>query len=322
MKRMMAVYISLILVICLVACSTSMQATETQTPPSNSAHASQSSTPAKPPESVPSTPYLVYSPYVVSVTVRDYLGDDYELYCKMIDSVINYDGCVSGFESEQHFRRLWGVLLSEFYPAQKICANYGTSDKPFVYKDGVVQMGFQLERDAHDLTLKAFADRITADLSRVDADDNDVEIIAKLYNHVSVTMQYGFGSGQMYDSIMNNKGVCGEYAAYLILLLDQAGIECYRAGSFGAGVDHAWVIAKMQGQYYHFDPTSEGYNCDWEWFALGDEIVHNAVVITSPDDLQLHGAWDYATGTWFPPKVCPETFQQDTRNSKTPPWSW
>lgn len=332
MGKVFAAAVSLVLVFSLSACTvikpgvtypTSGITKTTQDTTSHLMSTTEPSAPLKPPETQPSEPYLTYSPYVVGVTVRDYLGEDYSLYCEMVDSLIRYDGKVSGFESEEHFHRLWSVLLSCFEPAKKICAHYGTTDQPYTYKDGTVQMGLQLERSEHDKTLKAFADRITQALSCVDVDDTEVEIVAKLHMFVSTTMVYAYGFSNMYDSIMSNRGTCAAYAQYLILLLNQAGIECYQAGGYGAGVDHAWVIAKMDGQYYHFDPTWEATSRDWSWFAVGDEIRHKTMVDPSVEGtLKLHGDWDYGAGKWLPPQQCPETFREDTRNGSNPPWLW
>lgn len=277
----------------------------------------------KPAAPAPSKPYLVYSPYVVPLPIREYLGDDYLLYCQIVDSVINYDGQVSGFESEEQFFKLWSVLLGEFYPAQKVCETYGTSEEPYTYSNGTAQIKFQLEQTEHDEVINKFADRITQDLSLVKIGDSEVEIIAKLYMHVSTSIQYTYGAGCMYDCIMNNAGICSNYAEYLIFLLNHAGVECHYAGCSGAGTDHAWVIAKMGGQYYHFDPTWESVSRNWQWFGMSDEVRHASV--TDPvlkDSLKLFGDWDKETGKWLLPKECPETYCPNSRETGDPPWMW
>lgn len=330
MKRWIAGCISLFLAMSLTACGAAEPIG--QTPETSSSTSVQSSTatpnttqpPAqtKPPESTQGEPYLVYSPYVVKTTVREYLGDDYDLYCKMVDSVINYDGYVSGFSSEEQFFNLWRIMREEWPPAQMVCANYGTTDEPYTYKDGACQIAFQYDRSEHDQVIQAFSDRITKDLSCVNKGDTEVEMIAKLYMHASTEMNYAYGSGFLYECIMNNSGICNNYAEYLILLLSQAGIECYLAGGSGAGIDHAWVIAKMNGQFYHFDPTWENASRNWAWFAIDDELRHASLDPSELGTLQTYGDWDYETNTWLPPQVCPESFCQDTREDDMPPWKW
>lgn len=328
MRNAFSVVCSFLLALSLSTCTitkpvvTASPSTPAATPPTTVVTTAPA-IPTKPPETQPGEPYLTYSPYVVGTTVRNYLGEDYDLYCAMIDSLIRYDGKVSGFESEEHFLALWRVLMECFEPAQKICANYSTTSNPYTYENGTVQMGFQLDRSQHEHLIKAFSDRITEALSCVDEDDGEVETVAKLHMFVSTTMMYEFGAGTMYDSIMTNRGICGNYAQYLILLLNQAGIECYQAGGSGAGVDHAWVIAKIDGQYYHFDPTWEAASRDWSWFAFGDTLRHMTLVDPSVQGtLELTGDWDYATGKWLSPQQCPETFRENTRKSGIPPWQW
>lgn len=330
MKRLIAACISLFLVMSLVACGVSNPVMETPAttfstnPPTSTPtlDTTQPPTPTKPPEPAQTEPYLMYSPYIVKQTVREYLGDDYELYCKMVDSVINYDGYVNGFENEEHFFNLWRIMREEYPPAQMVCANYVTSDEPYTYKDGACQIAFQFDRSEHDQVLKAFSDRITADLSWINKDDTEVEIVAKLYRYVSTVMNYAYGSGNLYESIMSNTGICGTYAEYLMMLLNQAGIECYFAGGTGAGIDHAWVIAKMDGKFYHFDPTWENAARNWSWFAIGDELRHMSLDPSSLGTLQLYGDWDYAVNGWLPPQPCPEDFCQETRREGVPPWLW
>ena len=331
MRRVAAILLILALVFYVPACTTQGKneagaiLDNPTTVPLSTANpdATQAPPATKPAAPTPAAPYLVYSPYVVPLSVLEYLGDDYELYCKMVDSIINYDGHVSGFFSEEHFHKLWSVLLGEFYPAQKVCETYRTSDEPYTYNDGTAQIKFQLERAEHNATINAFADRITQDLSLVKEEDSEVAIIAKLYMHVSTSIQYAYGAGCMYDCIMSNRGICGNYAEYLIFLLNHAGVECHSAGCSGAGTDHAWVIAKIGAQYYHFDPTWEAVSRDWRWFGISDEVRHASV--TDPalkDSLKLYGDYDKATYQWLPPKECPETYCPDNRESGDPPWMW
>ena len=122
----------------------------------------------------------------------------------------------------------------------------------------------------------------------------------------------------LHDVIMYNKGVCGSYSNYLILLLNHAGIECHNISGGG----HAWVIAKMDGQYYHFDPTNERRSSDWFWFARSDEKQITAIDNSTSDPMILRGDWDYETGTWREPYVCPTTYCEETRTSSRAPWLW
>lgn len=326
MRKILALVLLLMLILSISACVEQEQIEESSTVENITTVPLTATCPATTqalPTTKPAVPCLTYSPYVVPHSIREYLGDDYALYCEMVDSVIDYDGQMSGFTSEEHFFKLWSVLLSEFYPAQKVCETYRTGDEPYIYNSGTAQIKFQLEQKEHDATINAFADRITQDLSLVKEGDSEVEVIAKLYMHVSTSIRYAHGAGCMYDCIMNNVGVCSNYAKYLIFLLNHAGIECHHGACTGAGTDHAWVIAKIGEQYYHFDPTWEAASQDWRWFAVSDEVRY--ATVTDPvlkDSLKLYGCRDKEAGEWLPPKECPETYCPDTRETGDPPWIW
>ena len=56
-------------------------------------------------------PIFVYDRYMVTADGRNYLTErEYELYKKMIDSIIAHDGVVEGFESYEEFFHIWGFM--------------------------------------------------------------------------------------------------------------------------------------------------------------------------------------------------------------------
>ena len=282
--------------------------------------------------------YLRYSPYVVTDGARQQLGEEYALYCSMVDAVVSYDGSVSGFKSEHHFVKMWGVLLNEFIPAHKLIQTYVNSDTPYTYHDGTVQFLFLNDRNEHEKYLSDFELKINQVLSKVNSTDSDVEIIAKLYEHVSYSMKYDMQYKTLYDCIMNDTGICGDYTRYLELLLNHAGIACQSAGGSGAGVDHSWLMAKIDGQWYHFDPTWESSFPCWYWFGVGDNIRHNSLVAgwmeayimgmgienqeMDKSNLYLTGEWDYFDGKYLPPPECPSDFKPNSRQSECRPEFW
>lgn len=70
-----------------------------------------------------------------------------------------------------------------------------------------------------------------------------------------------------YGALQNNLAICGGYAQAFQLLLEQAGIPCITVtGSLG-GENHMWNLARIDGQWLYFDPTSDrgraayGFQC-------------------------------------------------------------
>ncbi|MCH5184152.1 MAG: transglutaminase domain-containing protein [Oscillospiraceae bacterium] len=217
---------------------------------------------------------FTFSPYIISDVTREELGEaDYALYCKLVDAYLAHEERIAGFSDEAQFFRLWGVFLAECYPSQKIAANYGTHEEPYVYTDGTVELRYQHDRDECDRLVGEFEEKINSILSVIDEGDDEVRITEKLYRYVSDTVVYDFIEGSMYEVIMQDRGICGDYAAYLILLLRCAGVESiFCSDDLDSDIDHAWTIAKLNGEYYHFDPTWQANEPGgWTYFAMSDD---------------------------------------------------
>lgn len=57
-----------------------------------------------------------------------------------------------------------------------------------------------------------------------------------------------------YSALVQGSGICSSYAQSLTFLFAQAGIDAVTVNSF-EGEAHEWVLAKLNGKYYYFDPT-------------------------------------------------------------------
>ena len=56
-----------------------------------------------------------------------------------------------------------------------------------------------------------------------------------------------------YGALVNKAAVCDGYSKAYMVLLARAGIESYYVGS--EAMNHSWVIARIDGKYYHIDIT-------------------------------------------------------------------
>lgn len=285
MKKCLAVFLCILLVSSLAGCgsdpSSASSAGETES--AHDAESSSVSTESSSPESdvVSDDPVegtvqrFTFSPYIVSDVTREELGEaDYALYCNLVDAYLAHEESISGFSDEAQFFRLWSVFLGEFYPSQKIAATYQTHEEPYVYTDGTAELRYQQDKDECDRLVGDFTEKIDSILSAVDEGDDELRVTEKLYRYVSDTVEYGSVEGSMYEVIMQDRGICGNYADYLILLLRCAGVESMICtDDEESEVDHAWVIAKLNGAYYHFDPTWQANEPDgWTYFAMSDDV--------------------------------------------------
>ena len=99
-------------------------------------------------------------------------------------------------------------------------------------------------------------------------------LYAYLTEHVRYDFRYYGEPGEMpydsttaYGALHDNLAICGGYAQAFQLLLEQAGIPCVTvSGQLGAE-NHMWDLARIDGQWLYFDPTSDrgraayGFQC-------------------------------------------------------------
>lgn len=93
----------------------------------------------------------------------------------------------------------------------------------------------------------------------LDKDATQLQNEMNLYWYIAATTDYdtetfktGEGDVNMYEVLMNHKGMCRSYAATMKYFLDRLGVETHLVSSSG----HAWNIVKIDGEYYHVDVTS------------------------------------------------------------------
>lgn len=85
-----------------------------------------------------------------------------------------------------------------------------------------------------------------------------------------------------YGAIIENLAVCEGNALAFNLLAKESGISCMYISGDMEGEPHAWVIVKINGSFFHIDPTPVEFNferpeeTDFSFFALSDkDIMYN-----------------------------------------------
>ncbi len=84
-------------------------------------------------------------------------------------------------------------------------------------------------------------------------------------------------------------GTCEQYSAALVLLLEHMGFEAlYVTGLTnsvqGGMVDHAWVMVKVDGQWYHIDPQLEDN-------VMRDDVITYYYFLKGDEDFLPHHRW-------------------------------
>ena len=112
-------------------------------------------------ESVPPDvpePLFTFDPHLLSEDAKRFLGDDLiPLYTRAVDSILAHDGVVEDVASEADFYRVWHVILFENYALRAMIHNANTSETPWIYTDGRVQMFFRMDAAACEAHYRACA---------------------------------------------------------------------------------------------------------------------------------------------------------------------
>ena len=82
-----------------------------------------------------------------------------------------------------------------------------------------------------------------------------------------------------YDAVCKGQTLCDGYSNMLSLLFNLIGVECCEAMGYDKEDEagHTWVVAKLDGEYYNFDPTYEDTKEEayqpWWYFGFSDDFL-------------------------------------------------
>ncbi len=120
----------------------------------------------------------------------------------------------------------------------------------------------------------------------------DAECARYLYHWIVENVRYtesadynSTNPNYLYDAFVEKETNCDGFSNAYTLLMNLAGVECFNVSDAPAEgeVGHTWNILKLDGKYYHADPTAEAvlyqyYQEDFYlYFARSAEAVGNGV---------------------------------------------
>lgn len=100
-----------------------------------------------------------------------------------------------------------------------------------------------------------------------------------------------------YGALVEGKAVCEGYAEAFQYLLHRAGIQSFLVIGSSRGEGHEWNVVKIDGKYYHVDPTwnDQGDTIFHAYFNMSDDMIKedhaiNATVYQMPvcDSMDAH----------------------------------
>ena len=141
---------------------------------------------------------------------------------------------------------------------------------------------------------------------------DEVETARYLYQYLTDHVAYDdneYYAGNwdlLYDALIGGRTVCAGYEEALYTLYNLAGIECFPVygnlygpafdsqEAIETGTGHAWSIAKLNGEYYEFDPT-------WDAGVPPEQYRFFAI---STEDMQAYypRVYDALTEEYAPPR--------------------
>lgn len=203
-----------------------------------------------------SEPLLIrWDPYRLSpIFEEDAYRDGAEAIIKAI-----LDYCPTAtFSSEEVMDAVLANLFYEF-PPSALCT-FVTDDETLT-----VCISYRLERSEHLVALSAFGERIeTLVANTLLCGDDEATMALLLYHEISRSVDYfsvNYDTWQTnaYYALMQGKSICYGFADAFNYLLRQVGMEAYLVKSYRASdrAAHSWSLVKIDGDYYHCDPTWE-----------------------------------------------------------------
>ena len=92
------------------------------------------------------------------------------------------------------------------------------------------------------------------------------------YYQAPETLPYASRTAQ--GPLMEGTAICGGFSWAFRMLCEEAGIPCWNVTGTGAGEEHMWNCARLDGEYRYFDTTWDCGSTDesqWRYFARTEE---------------------------------------------------
>lgn len=190
-------------------------------------------------------------------------GGDMSQYIKLVNAVIGYETKI-----EWNFRDR-PIYLSDFYdntfdefnPLAALVSSI-TDDS----ETNTTEITYRFNKKDHEKAISEIDNKFVGIINDgMPANAGDFIKTLVVYKNVMTEIDYYTGELRgkariySYDALRTGFGVCHTYAYTCRFALAQLGIETLQATGFAKGTSdyHEWFMAKLYGNWYHFDPTYE-----------------------------------------------------------------
>lgn len=236
----------------------------------------------------------------VDACAREFLGENFSIYQAFIEAVRAREdrfAAPTGFPLSM--LDLY-IVFSSYCPLQAFVTEIRYNDE-----DKTIELLYRFPQEEHFAQIAFFENKyreILTDIIR--PEDNDLDKLLAVYRYFATNLLYDYSFDpangeviQVYDALVSGYGVCHTYANACKFALSQLDIETCEGRSMGPnGADdqHAWFLAKLDGVWYHFDPTWEngtsgGFGLNY--FGFTDEMRCQEGEYQAPYPVGVH-PWD------------------------------
>lgn len=226
--------------------------------------------------------------------------EDAQLYDSLLKGFLNYEESISIniTSPEEITYMIFNMVLADhpeiFYiesysyvPGVMVSPNYSYTKKEVMDLQGKIN---------HKV------DAIRTEIGRP---NSEYDLVKTVYEYIANHVDYDLQSPDnqnIISSILNEVSVCAGYAKMLVYILQSYGMQAVQvSGDIFNGGPHAWVIVKVDGEYYQCDPTYGDGS-----YTTGSSFI-NYDYLCIPDSKMMVDRM-YSQGKYLPPECTSERF--------------
>lgn len=201
-----------------------------------------------------------FDPHVISKEYISLYGEgivtEFYAFCDAILEGRDSFSC----SSKERFHQLLGISMSCFPIASELIDRDNVS-----VENGICHLSFRYEKERCTKMISSFQKKVSDVITSAIPKETSDEIKAiELYTAVCRKDTYDFSSTledslklRPYRAIMEDIGICQEIAGEYIYYLLQVGIDAITCSALSRDQSeaHEWVLVKLNGNWYHMDPT-------------------------------------------------------------------
>lgn len=209
--------------------------------------------------------------YVTEPDVEAHITQqDRAFYRRLIDGVAGYEQEIK--LSDSHEQNLYYLSMLQKSPfASLIKSTRFTKDRTSV------KIIYKYSESEHMQRIRVTEAELLRILQQIILPDmNETEKALAVYRYFSEMIQYDyqwrseegqFSDIDLYQTLVSGKGVCHGYSYLCWYALTQLGMEafCVTGVDVSDGAGHMWLLVRIDGAFYHCDPT-------WESVAGGNGL--------------------------------------------------